>query len=113
MSKGNFKFSEDAIANVIGFIIIGIALYVHSSCSIFHCRFSLQGRESAEFFVGFIALFVLAVIVRLVSAQFEFNRYLEWAFFALIVGLIVANTIGIPSWLVPAMQTEYYIKTGL
>ena len=41
------------------------------------------------------------------------NRYLEWAFWALIVGLLISNTVGVPEWLKPAIRTEYYIKTGL
>ena len=33
--------------------------------------------------------------------------------FALALGLLVSNTIGVPGWLRPAVQTEYFIKTGL
>ena len=28
-------------------------------------------------------------------------------------GMIIANTIGTPQWIKPALQVEYYIKTGL
>ena len=31
----------------------------------------------------------------------------------MIVGLVVSNTVGVPKWLKPAVQTEYYIKAGL
>ena len=58
-------------------------------------------------------LFALAVAVRLISAEFTLNRYLEWAFWALIVGLLISNTVGVPDWLKPAVRTEFYIKTGL
>ena len=54
-----------------------------------------------------------SVIVRLISAEFTLNRYLEWAFWALIVGMLVSNTVGTPTWLKPAVKTEFYIKTGL
>lgn len=33
--------------------------------------------------------------------------------FALAVGLLIANTVGVPNWLKPAVQTEFYIKAGL
>ena len=56
---------------------------------------------------------MLAIAVRLISAEFTLNRYLEWAFWALIVGLLVSNTVGVPEWLRPAIRTEFYIKTGL
>ncbi len=38
---------------------------------------------------------------------------LEYALWALAVGLLISNTVGVPDWLRPAMLTELYIKTGL
>ena len=73
----------------------------------------LQGGKVREFVPAFIILFVLSMIVRLISAEFTLNRYLEWAFWALIVGLLISNTVGVPKWLRPAVKTEFYIKTGL
>ena len=72
-----------------------------------------MGGKLRKFLPAFAALFVIAVIVRLVSAEFTLNRYLEWAFWALLIGLLIANTVGTPEWLKPAIQTEFYIKTGL
>lgn len=73
----------------------------------------LKGESLKKYIPAYIALFVLAIVVRLISAEFTMNRYLEWAFWALIVGLLVSNTVGVPKWLKPAVQTEYYIKVGL
>ena len=73
----------------------------------------LQGGKIREYLPAFAALFLIAVVVRLVSAEFTLNRYLEWAFWALIIGLLISNTVGVPSWLRPAIRTEFYIKTGL
>ena len=72
-----------------------------------------MGGDTKKFLPAFLALFVLAVIVRIISAEYTLNRYLEWAFWALLVGLLVSNTVGTPSWLKPAVKTEFYIKTGL
>ena len=80
---------------------------------LFTAGVKLQGGKIKDFFLAFVALFVLAVIVRIISAEFTLNRYLEWAFWALIVGLLIANTVGTPAWLKPAIRTEFYIKTGL
>ena len=82
-------------------------------CVLFAIGVKCQGEKVSKFIPAFLALFVLAVIVRLVSAEFTLNRYLEWAFWALIIGLLVANTVGVPKWLKPAVRTEFYIKTGL
>lgn len=73
----------------------------------------LMGTSVKKYLPAFAGLFGLAVLVRLISAEYTFNRYLEWAFFALAVGLLVANTVGVPAWLKPAVQTEFYIKAGL
>lgn len=73
----------------------------------------LRGTPVKKYLPAFLGLFVLAILVRFISAQYTFNRYLEWAFFALLVGLVIANTVGVPNWLKPAVQTEFYIKAGL
>lgn len=80
---------------------------------LFTAGVKLQGGKIKEYLPAFAVLFVLAVIVRLVSAEFTLNRYLEWAFWALIIGLAISNTVGVPAWLRPAIRTEFYIKTGL
>ena len=89
---------------IVTFAVLGI---------LFSIGVKLQGEKIRKFVPAFVILFVLAIIVRLVSAEFTLNRYLEWAFWALIVGLLVSNTVGVPQWLRPAVRTEFYIKTGL
>ena len=74
---------------------------------------ALTGEKVKKFVPAFLVVFVLSVIVRLISAEFTLNRYLEWAFWALIVGMLISNTVGTPKWLRPAVKTEFYIKTGL
>ena len=53
---------------------------------LFAAGIKLQGGSIKKFLPAFICLFLLAVFVRLISAEFTLNRYLEWAFWALIVG---------------------------
>ena len=81
--------------------------------ALFTAGVKLQGGKIREYLPAFAALFILAVTVRLISAEFTLNRYLEWAFWALIMGLLISNTVGVPNWLRPAIRTEFYIKTGL
>ena len=81
--------------------------------ALFTAGVKLQGVKIKEYLPAFAALFVLAIVVRLISAEFTLNRYLEWAFWALIVGLLISNTVGVPTCLSPAIRTEFYIKTGL
>lgn len=80
---------------------------------LFGAGVKLQGEKLRNFIPAFLILFVIAVVVRMVSAEFTLKRYLEWAFWALLIGLLIANTVGVPKWLKPAIRTEFYIKTGL
>lgn len=73
----------------------------------------LKGVSLKKYLPAYLGLFVLSILVRIISAEYTMNRYLEWAFWALIVGLLISNTVGVPKWLKPAVQTEYYIKAGL
>ena len=86
------------------FLVLGI---------LFAIGIKLQGEKIGKFIPAFIVLFLICIVVRLVSAEFTLNRYLEWAFWALLIGLLISNTIGTPEWLKPAIRTEFYIKTGL
>ena len=50
----------------------------------------------------------------MVSSQETIKAYgLGYAFWALLVGLLISNTIGTPAGLKPAIRTELYIKIGL
>ena len=86
------------------FLVLGV---------LFTAGVKLQGEKIKKYLPAFATLFILAVIVRLISSEFTLNRYLEWAFWALIMGLLISNTVGVPDWLRPAIRTEFYIKTGL
>ncbi len=90
-----------------------LALTVIVLLVLFAGAIKIQGGNLKKYIPAFLMLFFLAIIVRLVSAEFTLNRYLEWAFWALIIGLLVSNTVGVPEWLKPAVRTEFYIKVGL
>ncbi len=76
--------------------------------------FALIGGKVGAFMLGFPAVFVLAWIARMLAGNGLFVEYgVEYVIFALLLGLLISNTIGVPNWLKPAVQTEYYIKTGL
>ncbi|MCD7854426.1 MAG: YeiH family protein [Clostridiales bacterium] len=96
--------SEFALKLIRTFVVLAV---------LFTAGAVLKGQGIKNYLPAFAVLFVLAIIVRFISAQYTMNRYLEWAFWALIVGLLISNTVGVPKWLKPAVQTEYYIKAGL
>ena len=73
-----------------------------------------QGNSAVSFAIGFIGLFVLALAAYLLAGQEVVKHYnLEYALWAVLLGLLISNTIGTPKWLTCATKTELYIKTGL
>ena len=74
----------------------------------------LNGRSVVRFVPGFLLIFTLATIAYACSTQVGIKSYnLEYALWALAIGLIISNTTGTPTWVRPAVRTELYIKTGL
>ena len=98
---GSWEFWRKTLVTIV---VLGV---------LFTAGVKLQGGELKKYIPAFLMLFVIAFVVRLISAEFTLNRYLEWAFWALLVGLLISNTVGVPAWLKPAIKTEFYIKTGL
>jgi len=74
----------------------------------------LLGGSVARFLPGFGALYVLAWLAQAVSGHAGVSALgLEYVLFALAIGIVVSHTTGVPGWLLPAVRTEFYIKTGL
>lgn len=73
-----------------------------------------MGRSAGRFFIGFFFVFGLAILAYLAENQVTMKHYgIGYAAWAILFGLIISNTIGTPRWVMPAVQVEYFIKTGL
>ena len=80
------------------------------------CAIAMQLRrgEGIAFLKAFPFVFVLAMLSYALAGQSVIKAYnLEYALWALMVGLIICNTVGTPAFVRPAVLTEFYIKTGL
>ncbi|MGD8443510.1 MAG: putative sulfate exporter family transporter, partial [Desulfobacterales bacterium] len=74
----------------------------------------VMGKAFGKFFGAFAFVFLIAVLAYCASAQATAKAYgIGYAAWAILFGLIISNTVGTPKWVMPAVQTEYYIKTGL
>jgi uncharacterized integral membrane protein (TIGR00698 family) len=63
---------------------------------------------------AFIPLFLLAVVAYFFANQTSIRAAgVGYAFWALLLGLVISNSVGTPGWLKPALRSELYIKTGL
>jgi uncharacterized integral membrane protein (TIGR00698 family) len=95
--------------NLMKALIIGIAGLAIGAAGV-----ALIGGNAGAFMIGFPLVFVLAWLARVLAGNGLFVDYgIEYVIFALLLGLLISNTIGTPAWLKPAVQTEFYIKTGL
>ena len=66
---------------------------------------------SLLFAVGLFVVVVIAMILGKQSTMAYYGIGVEpWG---IMFGMIIANTIGTPQWMKPALQVEYFIKTGL
>ncbi len=100
-------------ASLKGSMIIKLVCTTALFTILFSLAHKLQGNKIGKYIVAFLGLFAIAVFVKIISSEYTLHRYLEWAFWALLSGLFISNTVGVPDWLKPAIKSEFYIKTGL
>ncbi len=75
---------------------------------------AVMGKSMPRFMLGFCFVFLIALLSYAASAQTTMKHYgIGYAAWAILFGLIISNTVGTPKWVMAAVQTEYYIKTGL
>lgn len=96
-------------SNLSKVVYVGIIYLVLATVGI-----ALLGARAGPFLIAFPAVFALAWFSRFIAGNGAFIDWgIEYVIFALAIGLLISNTIGTPTWLRPAVQTEYFIKTGL
>jgi uncharacterized membrane protein YadS len=73
-----------------------------------------MGRDVKGFLIGFGPVFLLSAFSFLMGSQSTMKHYgVEYAIWGVIGGMIIANTVGTPKWMKPALEVEFFIKTGL
>jgi len=91
------------------FVLLGIGLLALTSVAIMAMKERLKG-----YVAGFSIIFLLAFVALLIAANKNVGYWgLEYVIWALLFGLLISNTVGVPAWLKPAIKTELFIKTGL
>ncbi|MCL2928104.1 MAG: YeiH family protein [Trichodesmium sp. MAG_R01] len=96
-------------------LIPSLVLLAIALCAVFTFgNILMQGRRANAMIPGFLAIFILATLAYVLgNSQAAKAINLGYAFWALLIGLLISNTVGTPECLKPAVRTEYYIKTGL
>ena len=73
-----------------------------------------MGESAGKFLNGWVFVFIITCLAFMMAHQVNIKGLgFGYAAWAIIIGLLISNTIGTPEWVKPAVQTEYYIKTGL
>jgi uncharacterized membrane protein YadS len=73
-----------------------------------------MGENIPKFLIAFVCVFVFAVVAQCVGGQAQMRYWgISAEAWAIILGMLMANTIGVPKWLEPGLKVEYFIKTGL
>ncbi len=95
---------------IVPLIALMIALAVLTSIAIGFMKVANIGK----YIVGFCGVFVIGVIAYWMSNQAEIKYWgLSYALWALLIGLLISNTLKTPKWLLAGARTELYIKIGL
>jgi uncharacterized integral membrane protein (TIGR00698 family) len=72
------------------------------------------GFRFARFLPSFALIFLISLVLYFLGQWDQAARYnLEPPLVALVLGLLVSNTVGTPAWADAALRVEFYIKTGI
>ncbi len=88
---------------------------VFAFCAVlFGIGMAAMGHNPARFILGFGLVFIVAVLAFTMGSQSTMKTYgIGAEAWAIIIGMLIANTVGTPSFAKPALQVEFFIKTGL
>ncbi len=108
-SKAKAKTELKPFNRIPTLIGLGIAMALFFAIGI-----KAMGKNVPAFLKGFAFVFLLSAVSYALAGQATMKQYgVEYAVWAIIIGMLIANTIGTPAWVKPALEVEYFIKTGL
>ena len=81
---------------------------------LFGTALAVLGQSLSRFLPSFLILFIVSLLIFTASAWNEAARYnLEAPLIALLLGLLVSNTVTLPEWFRSGLRVEFYIKVGI
>lgn len=99
-------FSMDLIPALA---VLGLALGLLTAVAL-----GVMGQDVRKYLKSFPIVFLLAVLAFAIGSHKTMSHYgFNDVIWALVLGMIISNVFGKPKWLVPALRTELFIKTGL
>ena len=73
-----------------------------------------QPAEFLKSLKGILFIFLITLLAQFITGNSAVSDLgLEVVLFSLLLGLFISNVLRVPAWAKPALQSEFYIKTGL
>lgn len=95
------------ILTTLPILMVGMGL-------VFSIGIGFMKQSVPQFLLGFIGLFIFSVFANTMGNQTDMRYFgISTEAWAILLGMLIANTVGTPKWIKPALQVEFYIKTGL
>lgn len=95
-------------------LIPNLILFMIGAGLLFSIGILFMGQNVPKFFVGFSFMYLIAIIAFILGNEATMRKYgLGSEAWAIILGMLIANTVGTPNFAKPGLHTEFYIKTGL
>jgi len=111
LAEGKLKSKASAKGYNLIPSLIGLGIFF---AVFFGIGMKAMGVPFGAFLKGFAYIYLITLLAWLGSYQATMKYYgIGYAAWAIFLGMLISNTVGTPKWAMPAVQTEYYIKTGL
>ncbi|MBI3686028.1 MAG: putative sulfate exporter family transporter [Actinobacteria bacterium] len=105
LSQVGHHFVDKAGVYAVAFVFWALILGVTSR---------IMGVRLSRFLPAFAVVFVLSAVIFAVSGWKNARTFnLEAPLVALLVGLLLANTVRLPQWMDDGFRVEYFIKVGI
>lgn len=106
---GDLSSAVFGAGNLTSVAFVGVSFLLVSAAGA-----ALLGWDVRRYALGFPAVFALSVVAQVIAGNAGVSYWgVEYVIFAVLIGMLIGNTVGTPAWLAEAVRTEYYIKIGL
>ncbi|MFC2056401.1 YeiH family protein [Chloroflexota bacterium] len=108
------KWIANPLDALSGDILLAYLLMFIGLAIIYIVAIKIMGDKVKTFTPAFLIIFIIGIISMVIGSQTTLKAYgLGYPLWALLIGLLISNTIGVPEWLKSGVKTELYIKCGL
>jgi len=81
---------------------------------VFSVSLKAMGYKLSQFIPAFSFVYLCSIAIFMVGAWDQAHQYnLEPPLLALLLGMAIANLVGLPRWMDAGFRVEYYVKTGI